>query len=93
MADLAKERMVGAQFKGAKEQLDQVFHILRQSYLDRIVTSKFEEAEEREECYRLIQALNEIDHTFTLIIASGELSAAEIERLTKIQSGEIKDVH
>ncbi len=93
MANLPKERMLGAQFKGAQETLEMVFDILHRSYMEQLVESEFHDVELREECYRMIKTLDNMTQIFTKVVSAGELAAGDIELMAKIDRGEVKEFH
>lgn len=81
----------GREYSALRVQLDDIFMTLEQSYMDQFNESSFEEADLREHLYHRIRVMKDFARVIDSIISSGQISQAEIIRLSKIESGEKRE--
>ena len=65
--------------------------ILETSYMQQIIDSASDESELREHIYHRLRVLKDLKVVLTKVIANGQISQADVIRMSKIQSGEIKE--
>ena len=75
------------------QALEDPFKILEASYLQQITESAFDEKDLREFIYHRIRIMNDLKTVLTKIIADGQIAEADIVRIGKIESGEIKEFY
>ena len=81
----------GREFQALRVQLDEVFMTLEQSYMDQFNESSFEDADLREHLYHRIRVMKDFARVIDAVVSSGQISQAEIIRLSKIESGEKRE--
>lgn len=81
MTDLATERARGDRATQLLENelLQEAFATIRDNLTAQWAASAYKEAEGREECYRMLHALNEVERHLHSVVETGRMAAAQID--------------
>ncbi len=74
-----------------RKHLADIMLTLEQAYMEQISESPFEDVDLREHLYHRIRILKDFDKVMMMIIADGQIAQADVVRMAKIQTGEIKE--
>ena len=74
-----------------RTHLTDIMLTLEQAYMDQITESAFDEADLREHLYHRIRVLKDFDRVMGMIVADGQIAQADVIRMAKIETGELKE--
>jgi len=79
--------------KALSQTLEEPFKILEASYFEQIIESASDDSELREYIYHRIRVMKDLKIVLTKIVADGQIAEADIVRIGKIESGELKEFY